>query len=70
MRQWRVAGAEDQVILHVFTEFGFQRRLHVDFGKHTETLVRQRLTGSFDRILERGVQRRRQCVTHGPSLAV
>jgi len=57
VRQRRVTGAEDQVILHVFTEFGLQRRLHVDFGKHTKTLVRQRFTGSLDRILERGVQR-------------
>ena len=36
MSQRRVAGAEDTVRWHVFAEFIFQRRLHVNVGQHTK----------------------------------
>ena len=54
--QRRVAGTEDEVVLHVLAELGLQRGLHVDLGQDAETLIRKRFAGAFDCVLERGVQ--------------
>ena len=39
----RVAGAEDQVVLHLLAQLLAQRRLHVDLGQHAEALGLERI---------------------------
>jgi hypothetical protein len=56
MGQLRVARAQDQIVLYVLTELGLQRRLHIDLGQHTKSLLRERLPCTSDRIVERSVQ--------------
>ena len=57
-----IAGAEDQVVLHVLVQFGFQGGFHVDLGEDTKTLAGQCVAGAGDRIGEGGFQRRRMAM--------
>jgi len=52
VRQRWVAGPEDQVVLHVGAELGFQCRPHVDFGEYAKPVLRERLTSSLDRLVD------------------
>src|SRR5271167_1241346 len=56
MSQRGVARPQDEVILDVLAEFGFQGGLYIDFGEHAEALLCKRLAGAGDRIVKRGVQ--------------
>ena len=64
-----VAGAQDQVVLHVLVHFGLQGGFHVDLGEDAETLAGECLTGAGHRVGERGTagQSRWQCSWCFPS---
>jgi hypothetical protein len=49
-----VAGAEDEVVLHVFAELVAHGGADVDLGEHAESLFFQRLPDPADGIRERG----------------
>ena len=49
-----IAGAEDQVVLHVLVQFGFQGGFHVDLGEDTKTLASQCVANAGDLIGEGG----------------
>ena len=54
--QGRVAGAQDQVVLHVHVEFGLQGVFDVDLGEDAESLIGQSCAGLGDGLVEGELQ--------------
>jgi len=53
VRQRRIAGAEDHVLLHLLAKLVPQRRLHINLGQHSEALSLQRLPDPGARLRQR-----------------
>jgi len=54
VREWWVAGAEDEVVLHVFAELVANGGADVDLGEHPEFVFFQCLPDPGDRVGEGG----------------
>src|SRR5450755_4558866 len=71
MREWRTAGAEDHVILHLLAELFPQGGGEVDLGEHAEPLTGEGLADPGDRLREWHADRDAGAVAHrlAPSCA-
>src|SRR5690606_32247635 len=58
--QWRVAGSEDEVVLHIVAEFGFESCAHVYFGEDPEALLGERRARAYHGVVEAGGDSRGQ----------
>jgi len=56
VRQGRVAGAQDQVDLHVLAQLVVQDRPHLDLGQHAEALGLERVAHAGHGLSERGLR--------------
>ena len=67
--QRRVAGAEDEVVLHLLAELLPQGGPDVDLGEHAEALLPQRGADALDGVGEWRLHRDRHAVVHGSSFS-
>src|ERR1039457_4238848 len=64
VREWRTAGAEDHVILHLLAELFPQGGGEVDLGEHAKLLTGEDLADPGDRLRERRADRDAGAVAH------